>query len=279
MNRDVTVRGRRMHTCLLGSGDITIVLLSGSCVPLPQLEYRPLIKALANDQFVVLLEKFGYGGSDSTPQPRDLQHVVAEYREALAALDVPLPVVLAAHSMGFLEALYWTQHYPGEVSALVGIDPATPDSYRDFDMEKAAKQITNLSQKPLLRKIAAARYCRQLFRQLEIPPERRSDLHAKALRNFAGPVWAAESEALADNLAAIAAAPLPRSIPTLFFLSNGKGTSMSSALWRQHGLYFLGNMVYGEYILLDLPHNLHQAAPDLIAKKIAAWLRPAAEQE
>ena len=279
MNRDVTVRGRRMHACLLGSGDITIVLLSGSCVPLPQLEYRPLIKALAKDQFVVLLEKFGYGGSDSTPQPRDLQHVVAEYREALAALDVPLPVVLAAHSMGFLEALYWTQHYPGEVSALVGIDPATPDSYRDFDMEKAAKQITNLSQKPLLRKIAADRYCRQLFRQLEIPPERRSDLHAKALRNFAGPVWAAESEALADNLAAIAAAPLPRSIPTLFFLSNGKGTSMSSALWRQHGLDFLGNMVYGEYILLDLPHNLHQAAPDLISKKIAAWLRPAAEQE
>ena len=279
MNRDVTVRGRRMHACLLGSGDITIVLLSGSCVPLPQLEYRPLIKALAKDQFVVLLEKFGYGGSDSTPQPRDLQHVVAEYREALAALDVPLPVVLAAHSMGFLEALYWTQHYPGEVSALVGIDPATPDSYRDFDTEKAVKQITSLSQKPLLRKIAADRYCRQLFRQLEIPPERRSDLHAKALRNFAGPVWAAESEALADNLAAIAAAPLPRSIPTLFFLSNGKGTSMSSALWRQHGLDFLGNMVYGEYILLDLPHNLHQAAPDLIAKKIAAWLRPAAEQE
>ena len=279
MNRDVTVRGRRMHTCLLGSGDITIVLLSGSCVPLPQLEYRPLIKALAKDQFVVLLEKFGYGGSDSTPQPRDLQHVVAEYREALAALDVPLPVVLAAHSMGFLEALYWTQHYPGEVSALVGIDPATPDSYRDFDTEKAAKQITSLSQKPLLRKIAADRYCRQLFRQLEIPPERRSDLHAKALRNFAGPVWAAESAALADNLAAIAAAPLPRSIPTLFFLSNGKGTSMSSALWRQHGLDFLGNMVYGEYILLDLPHNLHQAAPDLIAKKIALWLRPAAEQE
>ena len=279
MNRDVTVRGRRMHACLLGSGDITIVLLSGSCVPLPQLEYRPLIKALAKDQFVVLREKLGYGGSDSAPQPRALQHVVAEWREVLAALDVPLPVVLAAHSMGFLEALYWTQHYPGEVSALVGIDPATPDSYRDFDTEKAAKQITSLSQKPLLRKIAADRYCRQLFRQLEIPPERRSDLHAKALRNFAGPVWAAESEALADNLAAIAAAPLPRSIPTLFFLSNGKGTSMSSALWRQHGLDFLGNMVYGEYILLDLPHNLHQAAPDLIAQKIAAWLRPAAEQE
>ena len=57
MNRDVTVRGRRMHACLLGGGDTTIVLLSGPCVPLPQLEYRPLIKALAKSALVVLLEK------------------------------------------------------------------------------------------------------------------------------------------------------------------------------------------------------------------------------
>ena len=279
MNRDVTVRGRRMHACLLGAGDTTIVLLSGSCVPLPQLEYRPLIKALAQEALVVLLEKFGYGGSDSTSQQRDLQHVVEEYREALAALDVPLPVVLAAHSMGFLEALYWAQHYPGEVSALLGIDPATPDSYQDFDMDKAARQLTALSQKPFLRKIAADRYCRQLFRRLDIPSQRRADLHAKALRNFAGPVWLAECEALPENLAAISSAPLPRSIPTLFFLSNGKGTSMSPALWRQHGLDFLGNMVYGESVLLDLPHNLYQLAPDLIAQKITAWLRPAAEHD
>ena len=279
MNRDLTVRGRRMHACLLGAGDLTIVLLSGSCIPLPQLEYRPLIKALSKEFQVVLLEKFGYGGSDTINQPRDFQHVVEEYRAALAALDIPLPVALAAHSMGFLEALYWAQHYPDDVSALIGIDPATPESYRDFDIAKAEKQLTVLSRKPLLRKFAADRYCRKLFHRLDIPAERRADLAEKALRNFAGPVWAAESAALADNLAAIAAAPLPRSIPTLFFLSNGKGTSMSAALWRQHGLDFLGNMVYGEYILLDLPHNLHQAAPDLIAKKIALWLRPAAEQE
>ena len=271
--------GKNIHTVRAGSAPQTVVLLAGSGILLPHMVYRSLIEPLSEYYTVLLPSRFGYGLSDVTDAPRNVDAVVEEYRAVLDDLEVSRPVVLAAHSMGFLEALYWTQHYPGEVSALVGIDPATPDSYRDFDTEKAAKQITSLSQKPLLRKIAADRYCRQLFRQLEIPPERRSDLHAKALRNFAGPVWAAESEALADNLAAIAAAPLPRSIPTLFFLSNGKGTSMSSALWRQHGLDFLGNMVYGEYILLDLPHNLHQAAPDLIAKKIAAWLRPAAEQE
>ena len=277
MNRDITVHGRRMHACLLGAGDLTVVLLSGSCIPLPQLEYRPLIKALSRDFQVVLLEKFGYGGSDATNQPRDLCHVVEEYRAALAALDVPFPVVLAAHSMGFLEALYWAQHNPEEVSALVGIDPATPESYRDFDLARAEKQIVALSRKPLLRKLAAERYCRQLFRRLDIPAERRADLADKALRNFAGPVWLAESAALPENLAAIRTVPLPRSIPTLFFLSNGKGTSVPTALWRQHSIDFLNNMVYRDYLLLDLPHDLYWRAPDLIAKKISAWLEPSAE--
>ena len=279
MNRDVTVRGRRMHACLLGGGDTTIVLLSGPCVPLPQLEYRPLIKALAKSALVVLLEKFGYGGSDSTDAPRTLPQIVGEYREALAALEVPLPVVLTAHSMGFLEALYWAQHYPDEVSALVGIDPATPESCRDLHTAKAVKHLTALSQKPLLRKLTAGSYCRRLFRQLDIPVERRPGLEARALHNLSGPVWLAESRALTGNLAAVTAAPLPRSTPTLFFLSSGKGTSAPAPLWRQHNLDFLGNMAYSESVLLDLPRNLYQLAPDLIAKKIAAWLRPADEHD
>ena len=279
MNRDVSVCGRKMHACLLGSGDTTFVLLSGSGIPLPQLEYRPLIKSLAQEGLVVLLEKFGYGGSDTTDVPRTLQQVVGEYRAALAALEVPLPVVLTAHSMGFLEALYWAQHYPGEVSALIGVDPATPDSYQDFDLERAAQQLRTLARRPLLRKLAVDRYCRQLFRRLDIPPERRADPQEKALRNFAGPVWLAEAQALPENLAAIRNYPLPRSIPTLFFLSNGKGTSMTTALWRRHGLDFLGNMVYGSHVLLDLPHDLYRTASDLIAQKIAVWLRPIAAHD
>ena len=279
MNREITVCGRQMHACLLGAGDTTFVLLSGSRVPLPQLEYRPLIKALAREGLVVLLEKFGYGGSDSTDVPRTLQQVVGEYRAALAALDVPLPVVLTAHSAGFLEALYWAQHYPEEVAALVGIDPATPDSYRGFDAEKAVRQLRTLSQKPFLQKIAADRYCRQLFRRLDIPAQRREALRERAARNFSGPVWLAEAQALPENLRTLQGYPLPRAIPTLFFLSNGRGTSMPAALWRQRGLDFLGNMVYGAHVLLDLPHDLYRTAPDQIAEKTAAWLHPAAAQD
>ncbi len=273
MNRDVMVSGRRMHACLLGGGDIPIVLLSGSCVPLPQVEYRPLTRALARGHLVVLLEKFGYGGSDATDESRDIRHVVEEYRAALAALDLSLPVVLAGHSMGFLEALYWTQRYPGEVAALIGVDPATPGCYQDFPLDRAVSQLRALSQKPLAQKLAADLYCRRLFRRQRIPREKRADLEAMALRSVSGTVWLAEAEALEGNLSAIAALPRPRTVPTLFFLSNGRGTSMSGAQWRQHGLDFLKGMAYGDHLLLDLPHNLYQLAPDLIAEKITVWLR------
>ena len=272
MNRDVTVFGHKMHACLLGGGEIPILLLSGSGIPLPQVEYSPLTRALAQKHLVVILEKFGYGGSDSTDKSREIHHVVAEYRAAVEALDLSLPLVLSAHSMGFLEALYWAQHYPEEVLALIGIDPATPGCYQDFEIAKSEKQLQALAQKPFLQKLAAGRYCRQLFRRLSVPRDRRSDLETKALHSVAGPVWLAECRALPDNLAAINALPLPRTTPTLFFLSNGKGTPMSTALWRQHGTDFLKAMVYSDLVLLDLPHNLYQLSPDLIARKIDDWL-------
>ena len=87
MNRDVMVFGRKMHACLLGGGEIPILLLSGSSIPLPQVEYRPLTKALAQNHLVVVLEKFGYGGSDSTDESRAIHQVVEEYRAAVTALD------------------------------------------------------------------------------------------------------------------------------------------------------------------------------------------------
>ena len=106
--------------------------------------------------------KFGYGHSDLTGGPRDVDTVVEEYRRALAACGRPVPVVLAAHSMGFLEALHWASKYPEEVSALVGLDPAVPEVYQHMDLDAILGRLDALNRSNWKRAL--------LFRLLPLPP-------------------------------------------------------------------------------------------------------------
>lgn len=102
----VAVGGRALQVSSVGSGPVTLVILSGSNILFPGLEYAPLADALREWYSVLIPSKFGYGFSDLTEAPRDVDTVVEEYPAGYwPALKHPFPVVLAAHSMGFLEAL------------------------------------------------------------------------------------------------------------------------------------------------------------------------------
>ena len=97
-----------------GYGPTPLVLLSGFSTLFPGLEYGALGTELAKKFPVLIPSKFGYGYSDLTDAPRDADAIVEEYRAVLSALKVPTPVVLCAHSMGFLEALRWAPGPSGE---------------------------------------------------------------------------------------------------------------------------------------------------------------------
>ncbi len=128
-----------------GYGPTPLVLLSGFSTLFPGLEYGALGTELAKKFPVLIPSKFGYGYSDLTDAPRDVDAIVEEYRAVLSALKVPTPVVLCAHSMGFLEALRWAQKYPEEVAALVGLDPATPEVYQTFDLTGSQARLEKIN--------------------------------------------------------------------------------------------------------------------------------------
>ncbi len=50
--------------------------------------------------------------------------------------DIKGPYLLIPHSMSGLEAIYWAQNFPNEVSGIVSIDMAVPYSYDGFDFGK-----------------------------------------------------------------------------------------------------------------------------------------------
>ena len=74
----------------------------------------------------------GYDPSDSGPEPRDSQQLATEMHALLHNAGYSPPYVLVGHSLGGTNIRMFAAMYPGEVAALVFIDPAHED-YKTVD--------------------------------------------------------------------------------------------------------------------------------------------------
>ncbi len=118
-----------------------LVFMSGSATVAPVYDFKPLYSQLSDSFRIVIVEKAGYGYSDIYDVPRDIDTMLNEVRNALAGAGEKAPFVLLPHSMSGLEAIYWTQNFPEEVAAIIGIDMAVPESYDDFDHGRIKKMM------------------------------------------------------------------------------------------------------------------------------------------
>ena len=218
----IAVDGRKLHVSDTGSGPVTLLILSGSNILFPSLEYAPLADALSPWYSVLIPSKFGYGHSDLTEAPRDVDTVVEEYRRVLSACGIPVPVVLAAHSMGFLEALHWAFKYPEEVSALVGLDPAVPEVYQHMNLEAILSRLEALNRSGWKRTLLFWLLAPALLGRC--PAAERRRLMVDARRNFASAVWVNEARDLPRSVRQVEQEGPPLSHPTLFLLQR-KGHS------------------------------------------------------
>lgn len=258
MDNFVVVKGKKIHVYTYGEGPVTVVFLSGSGVPFPQLEYISFQKELASAYPVIGIEKFGYGQSDLADGERSVDTVVNEYRETLRAIGIMKPVVLAAHSMGFLEALRWGQRYPSEILGIIGVDAATPECYEEFDLEKAIGGLVMLSENESLRKASSIALVEQLQeKQLILPAEKEKYL-SLAYRNLANQNWIDEAKQINHTLGQIKCDNSYLQIPMLFFISNGEGTSLKKEAWLSHAKHYLSNIKCAQYKVFDYPHNVYQ---------------------
>jgi len=118
-----------MHVYSEGDGENTIVFLSGAGTSAPVLDFKPLWSALSFDYTIAVVEKAGYGWSETAEVSREIADILEESRNALQLADIPPPYILAAHSMSALEAIRWAQKYPDEVTSIIGLNPAVPEAY------------------------------------------------------------------------------------------------------------------------------------------------------
>jgi pimeloyl-ACP methyl ester carboxylesterase len=264
----VAVNDHRLHVYAEGTGNLTLVFLSGSGTTAPSLDFRGLYRLLSDDYRTVVVERAGYGWSEDGGTSRDIDTVLNETRLALAEAGESPPYILLPHSMGALEAVHWANRYPDEVAAIVGLDPAVPPIYEIMPPPRAKIALLSfIGRTGLLRLVPSV--C------LESPPadylteaEMGAYCSIMVRRTFTADMWA-EAEATQANAQWVAAEGMPE-VPFYVFISNGDGLPMDN--WREVLVAYV-EAAGGQYRMLDVDHHVHAEAPELIAEEIRIFLQ------
>ena len=104
------------------NGKHTIVGLAGLGTADYSVTARQMTACLEEENYVVFVDRAGYGFSDDTDNEMTLEYIVEDYRKALSNAGIQPPYVLMPHSIGGAYANYWASNYPEEIEGIVFVD-------------------------------------------------------------------------------------------------------------------------------------------------------------
>lgn len=268
----VEVNSNNMSVYSEGAGEKTLVFMSGGGTCSPILDFKSLYSLLSDEYRCVVIEKFGYGFSDITAKEKDLDSVLDNTRAALKAAGVEAPYVLCPHSMSGIEALYWSQKYPDEVSAIIGLDMAVPKYYETMDinipMMRLSKWAADIGITRIIPNIAES----EAIKHGTLTNREKDIYRAIFYSRTATESMITEATEIKNNARKVSEGAVPR-IPILLFLSDGSGgTGFDMDTWRSIPKNYLTNVQNGRYIELDCPHYIHDYEYETISKDIKIFL-------
>ena len=268
LGQTVEVDGNDMSIYTEGEGEHTIVIMSGSGMPAPILQYSTLYRKLSDTYKIAVVEKFGYGFSDVVDGERDMDTILRQDREALQKAGIEAPYILCPHSMSGIEAILWAQKYPDEVEAVVGLDMCTPKCYTEEELENDGKAMAAVY--VFLRESGLGRLVLTDSGLPENLSQHEKDIcKALVFRKFANKDAVDESIHLADAIDEINSAPKP-DVPTLLFMSDGSETG--GQVWIDAMNDYAEGLSDSEVVPLGCGHMVEDEKPDEIAEKMRGFI-------
>lgn len=266
----VEVDGKKLSLYTEGSGDQTLIFLSGSGTCSPILDFKSLYSLLSDEYRIVVIEKFGYGFSDVSNTSRDIDTLVENSRTALRKAEINGPFVLCPHSMSGLEAIYWAQKYPMEVSAIIGLDMAVPQAYEAMQINLPMLRVLQFAADIGLTRIGTFSESAAILNG-SLTDEEKAVYRALFFARTMTDDMINEAAYVKRNAEKAACGPMP-SVHMLLFASDGSGgTGFSKEVWRQLQTDFAAQ-ANAECIFLDCGHYLHDYQYDRIAVEIKRFL-------
>ena len=276
----VEVDGNEMCIYTEGEGKHTIVFMSGYVTPEPILDFKPLWSRLSSDYRIVVIEKFGYGFSDSVETERSFETILRQDREALSKLGIEGPFILCPHSMSGVEAMLWEIEYPDEVEAIVGLDIAYPNEYMEWEgasgdsLMKVARFVNNLG----INRLATDEMCDNMIPAFGtgVFTKEERDIY-KAIIFAKGYNKTLENETLENSQIVsrkILENPKPE-CPVLIFTSLGEGDPNDKEAvekWRGYARDYTSDMPNAKLVELDCGHYVHCLETDTIESEMRSFI-------
>lgn len=261
----VTVLGHKIHVYITGNKNApSIVFMAGHCTVAPVYDFKVLYEKLVQDFKVIVIEKFGYGYSDIWDSPSDIDTLVSIQRQALKDLGEAGPYILAPHSMSGLEAIRWKQKYPDEVSAIVGIDMATPLSFSVWSEDDIKKTVR------VMKVFRALRLASVLIslNNLSLSEDEIEQHKLLKKRNTFNICCINEAAQVLQNAKAVGEDG-DIQCPALLFCSNGEDQEKDWVLNQQKFAEIMG----AKLISYDCGHYIHQFKSDEMSKEIIEFAK------
>lgn len=267
----VEVNGAKMNVYTEGSGEKTLIFLSGGGTCSPVLDFRSLYSLLSDDYRIVVIEKFGYGFSDIIDTPRDIDSVLESSREALRQAGIEGPFTLCPHSLSGIESLYWAQKYPNEIEAIIGLDMALPSAYEGYPINMFGVRLGQFGARIGITRLFPVTEISTAIKYGTLTEEEKEIYRAVFYNRTSTSTMIEELKNIKQSAAKVGSGDMPH-VPMLMFVSNGSGTSWDTEKWQGCQLEFAKGKDNIQTIILDCPHYVHDYEYERISEDIKAFL-------
>ena len=134
VDRFATVDGKKIHVLDRGTGEPTVVFLTGLICPLEH--FYTVQSQISKETRTFSYDRSGLGLSEIIDTVRTYDHVANELEKILTSEDIKAPYIFVAHSYGGGLARQYYKQFPDKVAGFVFVDCANDEIYYDSLIQK-----------------------------------------------------------------------------------------------------------------------------------------------